>query len=268
MSAKSRFFSDAKAGLFEPGSTSGEILPESAELRALPAADLAASDWGPTARAALRREVLETTPRWYSALGHFVFPALFGIAVIVVCALYLKGLRTVELLTIPFTLVLSNAIEWNAHKKVLHKRHWLLPMLFERHTPVHHKLFTYDDMEITDWREVRNVLLPSFGVLAILSLQLPLLGLALVIGARNIALLFMATSMAYVLAYEWLHLAYHLPKDSFIGRRPLIRWLRRHHARHHDPRLMQRWNMNVTVPLWDWLKHTIYEEPPAASGER
>ena len=23
------------------------------------------------------------------------------------------------------------------------------------------------------------------------------------------------------------------------------------------PRLMQRWNFNVTVPLWDWVKGTI-----------
>ncbi len=215
-------------------------------------------EWGPAARHALRKQVLAEMPSWYSPFGHFLFPALVGLATIGVCLHHVKGLRALELLAIPFTLVLSNAIEWHAHRDVLHKRTRVIPILFDRHTPVHHKLFSSDDMAITDWRELRNVLLPSFGVLAILSLQLPLLAVALSFGLRNVALLFLATSMGYVLAYEWLHLAYHLPADSFVGRRTTVRWLRRHHALHHDHKLMQRWNMNVTLPLWDWLRGTVY----------
>jgi sterol desaturase/sphingolipid hydroxylase (fatty acid hydroxylase superfamily) len=64
--------------------------------------------------------------------------------------------------------------------------------------------------------------------------------------------------MLYVVSYEWLHLAYHLPADSFIGRRWLIARLRRHHALHHDPRLMQKWNFNVTFPIWDRVRGTVY----------
>jgi hypothetical protein len=222
-------------------------------------------DWTPAGREALRQKVLDELPRWYSPLAHFLFPALVGLGVIVGAMLSLRHLRLIELLTIPGTFLLSNALEWRAHKGLLHKRHPALPILFERHTPMHHRLFTQSQMAISDWRELSMVLLPSFGILAILSVQLPLLGLALVFGLRNVALLFIASSMAYVLAYEWLHLSYHLPEDSFIGRRPLIRWLRRHHARHHDPKLMQRWNMNVTVPLWDWLCGTIYR-PTVASA--
>ena len=25
----------------------------------------------------------------------------------------------------------------------------------------------------------------------------------------------------------------------------------RHHALHHDPKLMQKWNFNVSLPLWE-----------------
>jgi sterol desaturase/sphingolipid hydroxylase (fatty acid hydroxylase superfamily) len=57
--------------------------------------------------------------------------------------------------------------------------------------------------------------------------------------------------------YEVSHLSYHLPPESFVGRRRLVRWLREHHARHHDPRLMQKWNFNVTIPFWDWIRGTI-----------
>ena len=243
----------------EPDSPGGDDAGESGS---------GAVEWGPAARHALRQKVLAEMPRWYSPLGHVVFPGLVGIATIAVCLHYVTGLHALELLTVPFTLVLSNAIEWHAHRDVLHKRTRIAPVLFDRHTPVHHKLFSSDDMAITDWRELRNVLLPSFGVLAILSLQLPLLAVALFFGLRNIALLFLATSMGYVLAYEWLHLAYHLPADSLIGRRSSVRWLRRHHSLHHDHKLMQRWNMNVTLPLWDWLRGTVYRTGATARRRR
>ncbi|HUE39224.1 MAG TPA: hypothetical protein VMR29_06945, partial [Candidatus Binatia bacterium] len=71
--------------------------------------------------------------------------------------------------------------------------------------------------------------------------------------------------------YELSHLSYHLPPTSFVGRRWLVRVLRQHHARHHDPRLMQRWNFNVTIPFWDWVQGTIVADVPTAlarSAER
>jgi len=64
--------------------------------------------------------------------------------------------------------------------------------------------------------------------------------------------------------YEWLHLSYHLPPESWIGRRALIRILKRHHAIHHEPRLMQRWNFNVTLPLWDRVRGTYAKSREAA----
>jgi sterol desaturase/sphingolipid hydroxylase (fatty acid hydroxylase superfamily) len=47
-----------------------------------------------------------------------------------------------------------------------------------------------------------------------------------------------------------------MPEDSFVGRLALVRVLREHHRRHHHPALMQRWNFNVTLPLFDWLYKT------------
>ena len=61
---------------------------------------------------------------------------------------------------------------------------------------------------------------------------------------------------AYVIAYEVTHLLYHLP-EALVGDSRLVRVLKEHHARHHDPRLMQKWNFNVTVPLADWVLKTI-----------
>ena len=74
--------------------------------------------------------------------------------------------------------------------------------------------------------------------------------------------------MGYVVSYEWLHLSYHLPQDSFIGRRSIIRLLRQTHALHHDPRLMQRYNFNVTLPLWDLVRGTYTRDRAAALASK
>ena len=32
-----------------------------------------------------------------------------------------------------------------------------------------------------------------------------------------------------------------------------------------DPTLMQKWNFNVSLPLWDWLRGTIASEQERAA---
>ena len=67
---------------------------------------------------------------------------------------------------------------------------------------------------------------------------------------------------SYASMYEVTHLSYHLQSDIWVMRIPILghvlRALSRHHARHHDVRLMQKWNFNVTVPLWDFFLGTHY----------
>ena len=205
----------------------------------------------------LRQKCVAAIPRWYSPWAHLACPSTIGIGIIVAAVLLLRQPTWLELLTVPAVWILSNAMEWRAHRYVLHERTWYAPVLYDRHTPIHHRVFVGDDMAIRSAKEFRLVLIPAFGILVIFVGVLPFAGGLWLLGARNPALLFVATSMFYVLSYEWLHLAYHAPADSFIGRTRLIAKLRRHHATHHAPELMQKWNFNVTVPLWDWLRGTI-----------
>jgi sterol desaturase/sphingolipid hydroxylase (fatty acid hydroxylase superfamily) len=105
------------------------------------------------------------------------------------------------------------------------------------------------------------VLIPAYGLFLIFVSLVPVAAALWLILGRNVSLLYTATAMAYALLYEWLHLAYHLPPESRIGRLPPIRFLRRHHEIHHDPRLMRHWNFNVTMPLWDWVRGTLIKDP-------
>ena len=166
-------------------------------------------------------------------------------------------------LTIPAVLLLVNFIEWHIHRNILHRRSWPLEELFWRHTPEHHVIFVCDDMAMRSRVEFRLVLIPFYGIVAIFLTTLPVAAGIWASGSPNVALLWVASNMTYVVAYEWLHLAYHLPETSLIGRSRAIRWLRRHHAKHHTPELMQKWNFNVTVPVADWALRTTHPDTRA-----
>ena len=211
----------------------------------------------PTEREALRATLVARLPRWYSPWAHLAFPSLVGAGLIAAAVMRLHAVSVLDLLFVPFLLVFANVIEWTVHATALHRWLWSLGVLFQRHTPEHHMVFVCDDMAMRSTREFGMVLIPAYGILAIFLGTLPLTALLWLL-RPNLALLYVATSMGYVVAYEWLHLAYHLPHPGPISESRLICRLRRHHATHHTPELMQRWNFNVTVPLADWLFGTIY----------
>jgi hypothetical protein len=210
----------------------------------------------PERRERLRAELMARIPGWYSPWFHLAFPSLVGLGVMAGCLMLLRDVTAWQVAMVPLAYVVMNAGEWRIHRDLLHRRTWPLYVLYDRHTPEHHMVFVTEDMSIRSPREFRLVLVPFYGILAaaVASLPIPLTLAAL--GQRNLGLLFMATVMAYVVGYEWLHLSYHLPESSRIGR--LVGPLRHHHAVHHDPALMQKWNFNVTVPLWDLVRRTIY----------
>lgn len=204
----------------------------------------------------IRRELVARIPGWYIPWVHLVGPSLVGLPIVALALSRVRAPRAWELSAVPVLLVLSNFLEWFLHKELLHRRLYGLRFAFERHTPQHHGAFDGSGLAIRDPRELKLVLLPAFGVLALFLGALPP-GFALAaLVTPNLGALWIATTVAYVLAYEWFHLSYHLPEQSLVGRLALVRVLRRHHAAHHTPELMQRANFNVTVPLWDWLLGT------------
>jgi hypothetical protein len=121
-------------------------------------------------------------------------------------------------------------------------------------------------MSLRSSRELWLILMPAYAIVLVFAMVLPFAFAAARLASPNAALLFVATSMVFFLAYEWLHMAYHLPPGSAVYRIPLLRRLRELHRRHHDPRLMKRWNFNVTIPVFDVLHGTLWS--PAREAER
>lgn len=215
-------------------------------------------------RSELREELLSRIPRWYSPWAHLLFPTVAGLAIAASALSRVQDLAAWQLVAVPAFLVFGNAVEWTAHRGMLHRRLRFAGVFYVRHTPQHHAVYVADDMAMRDWRELKLVLLPAYGVLAILAVTSPLTLAFLWLGQPNLAALWVASVVLYVLSYEWLHLAYHLPTDRWLARTALVRTLRRHHQLHHAPHLMNRWNFNVTVPLWDWVRGTLYQAPAPA----
>lgn len=213
-------------------------------------------------REELRAKLLAQAPRLYCPATHIALPSLAGLGLIVAAALMLRDTTVWQLSSIPVWFVLLNACEWTIHRNLLHHRSWAF---YDRHTPEHHALFVGHDMAIRSVYEFRLVLIPIYAVFTLFAAAVPIAAAFALLGQRNLGLLFFASAVGYVLIYEWLHLAYHLPPYKFLNRWGFFRFLRHHHATHHLPQLMQRWNFNTTVPLWDLVRGTIYKRQSEAA---
>ena len=209
------------------------------------------------ARVRARSRLHEAVPPHYSPWLHLLGTIGVGLGALAVALVSMARPTARELLTVPVTFLLANLVEWRLHRDVLHRRVPALAALYDRHTPEHHMVFGYDDMAIRDARELKLVLMPALGVAGVVLAVAPVaFGLSRLLGAGT-GWLFLVSAALYVVLYEISHLAYHLPESSFLGRLRLVATLRELHRRHHHPRLMQRWNFNVTVPLGDLLHGTL-----------
>jgi hypothetical protein len=220
------------------------------------------------ARDRMREKKLAEIPSWYKPYGHLSATIGLGLLVLALAWHQVGPIRPLEWLVIPATLVLGNLLEYRLHKFALHRRRPPFKLLYDRHTPQHHAIYMTEDMAIRSTREFRLVLIPAAGVATLLVSTIPFALLTGLLLGANAGWLFIVTSAFVMVSYEVLHLTYHLPPESFVGRRWIIRVLRRHHATHHDPRLMHKWNFNVTVPFFDWVFDTIYAPAQLESAQK
>jgi len=216
-----------------------------------------------------RSEFIAKIPRWYSPALHLAIPTVLGLFTMgaSLARIAARGqLRAIDLLAVPASLLFAFGFEWRVHKDVLHRRVPLLGTLYVRHELIHHVIYTSDDMAMRSPRELRLILMPAYAVILVFLIDLPFALAAGALFGPNAGCLVLATSMFFV-TYEWLHCAYHLPRDSRLGRSPILMRLRRLHQRHHDPRLMKRWNFNVTFPVFDWIHGTNWSPARAAIAD-
>ncbi len=197
--------------------------------------------------------------RLYRGWLHFGFTTSASLAVIILAALHLRAVRPAEWLVLPIGFLIANAGEYFGHKGPMHRPVPGMGLLFQRHTREHHHFFTHEAMEYESSRDFKMVLFPPVMLFFFLGvLASPVAALLFFLVSANAGWLFIVLGMSYFLSYEWLHFAYHLRADSWVGRLPFMAALRRHHTRHHDLSLMGKHNFNITFPLCDVVFGTAY----------
>src|SRR5687768_16116888 len=90
-----------------------------------------------------------------------------GAVGVVISIVRVHAATWLELVLVPvLVLFVANGVEWRAHKDLLHHRQKPLHELYDRHTPEHHMVYGYDDMEIRSFKELKLVLIPAVGIFA------------------------------------------------------------------------------------------------------
>ncbi|PCC68273.1 Fatty acid hydroxylase superfamily protein [Nannocystis exedens] len=207
--------------------------------------------------AAARARYHAGLPASYRPWRHLAAPFVCGAAVIAGCVACLEGPALKDMVVVPAMWIFSIALEWRFHRDLLHRRVAPLQLLYDKHTVSHHSLYVDGAMEIGSARDFRSILFPWWALPALAAaLGPPALLVGLVFGG-DVGRLFLATGVFYVMVYEALHLTYHLRPSHPLRRLPGVERLAQHHARHHDPRRMQRENLGVTSTLWDRLRGTM-----------
>ncbi len=209
-----------------------------------------------------RAELIAGIPGWYSGGAHFLAINLAGAAVVAACVVALARPAWWHLALVPAFFVVANVFEWWVHRGPLHRPVRGLGRLYDRHTRAHHVAFVDTAMEVRSSRELRLVLFPPWLFPLFLAMNAPLLLALAWAGGLDVGLVFLASSVAYYLVYEWLHALHHWPRASWLGRRRLVTRLRRHHEAHHDPRRMLHGNWNVSFPLADHVFGTVLSPHP------
>lgn len=200
----------------------------------------------------------ENIGKHYSGKLHFVFITLWCALGIGVCVYYLQQPTLKQLLIIPITFLYTNLFEYIGHRFPMHHRYALLKAVFKRHTLQHHHFFTNENMNCDTLRDFKIILFPPVLLIFFsLFFVLPVFALVYYFFSLNAALLYVATTLAYYLNYEWLHLAYHLPETHVVYHIPGLRTLRRLHHNHHNLKEMDKYNFNISYPVFDFVFRTL-----------
>lgn len=199
-------------------------------------------------------------PAGYTGRLHLAFTLVVGLGLIGATLAMLgklEPMRAWDWAAVPVALLYANWAEWAGHRFVMHRPRPGLRLIYERHSLQHHRFFTESEMTIDGLKDFRAVLFPPFLVIFfLLAFFLPFTLLIQMLAGWNIALLCLASFMAYYLNYELLHLSYHLPHSHWVHRLPGFSRLMALHQHHHNPQAMAHENFNISYPVMDWIMGT------------
>jgi hypothetical protein len=192
---------------------------------------------------------------WYNGVLHVaIIYSIAGLA-LWYYSQHIQSVQWWEWTIVPLTFAACNIFEWFLHKHVMHRPINLpgLRAVYERHTLQHHQFFTEKEMRFADSGDWRVTFFPPYALVIFIMMSAPgVLVLSWLI-SPNVGWLFISTTTAMYILYEFMHFCCHVEDNAFVRHMPFVNTLRRHHTAHHDKSIMMQRNMNLTFPIADWL---------------
>jgi hypothetical protein len=147
----------------------------------------------------------------------------------------------------------ASLFEWVLHRFLMHQPLWSYP--FRAHALVHHGIFRSGPTYFLSQPENRKkVRFAWWNAPLILGLHAPLLIWMASFFHTSIFFGGMAALGLYYFLYEYLHFCMHVPKGRWLETTQWFGWIDAHHHMHHKQHLS---NLNVVLPLADWLFGTL-----------
>ncbi len=215
-------------------------------------------------REACRRE--QIGPRYSGAL-HLLVINLVYLGAMGLGLGFGRGRLRDALWLVPVAWLVANIGEYFLHRGPMHHLRPRLKRLYKRHAATHHRFFTHEAMSVDGAADYAIIFLPAWlHAILVFALGLPIVTLVGWGLGWERAALFGAGVASYILAYEWLHLAAHLPPRFGVARWPILGGVHRHHRRHHDPRRMRHINFSIFFPLADLIFGTLRRDDSSGSS--
>ena len=146
--------------------------------------------------------------------------------------------------------------EWVFHKYLFHSPK-IIPATYNAHAITHHGLYRGDDsydMPSEDDPHGHHIMMDWFALPLFIGFHLPFIwliqhftGIPSMWGA-------IAAITVYYACYEGMHYVMHVPRDRWIEKTRLFKFLNEHHRLHHKD---HNTNLNVVFPLADLLLRTL-----------
>src|SRR5437868_1509589 len=125
--------------------------------------------------------------------------------------------------------------EWVFHKYLFHSPK-LIPATYKAHALTHHGMYGGDesyDLPAPDDPHGRHIMMDWFALPLFIGFHLPiLLGVQWLTGIPSLWG-GIAAIVAYYTCYEWSHYIMHVPRDRWIEKTRVFKFVNEHHRLHH-----------------------------------
>jgi hypothetical protein len=146
--------------------------------------------------------------------------------------------------------------EWVFHKYLFHSPK-IIPATYKAHAVTHHGMYRGDDsydMPCEEDPHGHHIMMDWFALPVFIGFHLPILWAVQTLTGIPSIWGGVAAIVVYYGLYEGMHYVMHVPRDRWLEKTRVFRFLNDHHRLHHkDPKT----NLNVVFPLADLLLRTL-----------